>query len=109
MNNVVYERIGRVLFHKDNVSVGFNYISEFEDSHDSIVITTDIAIDFVERGWLGDITYWATNGWLVNDYTCDTGDLTSEPTYIRDALCIRVEARSEPERPVEWKYTFLKY
>ena len=109
MNNVVYERIGRVLFQRDNIGTNCNYVSEFHDNDDAIVITTDMEIDFIERGWLGDITYWAANGWQIGDYTCKTGDFTSEPVRIRDALCIRVNVRYEPECPVTWTYTFLKY
>lgn len=107
MNSTGYERIGRVLFHKDNIGAGFNYISAFEDSYDTIRIETPIQIDFVERGWLGDITYWATSGFDVNDY--ETHDLTSEPTCVKDALCVRVEVKSESDSAVTWTYTFLKY
>lgn len=108
MNNVVYERIGRVLFKKDNIGSNCNYIKEFEDSCDTIILITDTEIDFVERGWLGDLTYWATHGFDIKDY--EKEDLTSEPVCVRDVLCIRVEVKkSEPDCPVEWKYTFLKY
>ena len=108
MNNVVYNYIGRVYFKKDNIGAGFNYIKEFEDSYDTIIITTDIEINFVERGWIGDITYWAANGFDIKDYK-NRDLLTSEPRYVRDVLCIRVDVRSEQGSPVEWKYTFLKY
>lgn len=107
MNSVVYGGIGRVHFKKDNIGAGFNYIKSFEDSCNTITITTEIEIDFIERGWLGDITYWAFNGCDLNDY--EKRDLTSEPRCIKDALCIRVDVKSEPDNPVEWTYTFLKY
>jgi hypothetical protein len=107
MNSTDYERIGRVHFHKDNIGAGFKYISSFEDSYDTIRIETPVQIDFVERGWLGDITYWATNGFDINDYK--KRNLTSEPVCIKDALCIRVEVRSKLDSSVEWTYTFLKY
>ena len=107
MNNVIYDRIGRVLFQKDNIGSNCRYVNEFEDCYDTIVLTTNMEIDFVERGWLGDITYWATGGWNVNDLNAK--DLTSEPVCVKGALCIRVEVRSEQGYPVEWTYTFLKY
>ena len=107
MNCTIYERISRVYFQKDNIGAGANYIREFEDFCDTIKITTEVELDFIERGWLGDITYWASSGWDLNDY--EKRDLTSEPRCIKDALCIRVEVRSEQDSPVEWTYTFLKY
>lgn len=107
MNSTCYKHIGRVYFHKDNVGAGCNYIYEFEDSYDTITITTYVEIDFVHRGWLGDITYWATNGTDVKDY--EATDLTSECIQVKDALCARVEVRSKQDDQVEWTYTFLKY
>lgn len=107
MNSVVYNHIGRVHFKKDNIGAGAKYIREFEDFCDTIKITTEVELDFIERGWLGDITYWASKGFDVKDY--EKSDLTSEPKCIKDALCIRVEVRSEPDSSVEWIYTFLKY
>ena len=107
MNNTVYERIGRVHFKKDNIGAGCNYIVEFEDSYDTIVITTIVELDFIERGWLGDITYWASRGVDIKDY--EKRDLTSESKCVKDALCARVEVRHKPDYPIEWTYTFLKY
>lgn len=107
MNSTCYKRIDRVYFHKDNVGAGFNYVREFEDSYDTITITTYAEIDFVHRGWLGDITYWATNGVDIKNY--EVTDLTSECIQVKDALCVRVEVISKPDDPVEWTYTFLKY
>lgn len=107
MNSTAYERIGRVHFQNNNIGAGFNYISEFEDSYDTIRIETQIQIDFVERGWLGDITYWATNGFDTKD--CNSDDITSEPICVKDVLCVRVEVKSESDSAVTWTYTFLKY
>ena len=86
MNNVVYDHIGRVLFQKDNIGTTCRYIKELEDSYDEITIVTDAEIGSVERGWLGDITYWATHGFDVKDY--ETRDLTSEPICVKDVLCV---------------------
>ena len=89
------------------MGAAFNYISEFEDYDDSIVITTPVMIDFVERGWLGDITYWADKGFNIkND---ETSDFTSEGIHVKDVLCVRVGVKSEHGCPVEWTYMFLKY
>lgn len=104
--DIVYNCIGRVLFQRNNIDKDFMYIKEFEDSYNAITIKTEIEIDFIERGWLGDLTYWATGG---GDIRNELNNCTSEPVFIKDALCIRVEVRSELARPVVWTYTFLKY
>jgi hypothetical protein len=107
MNNVVYDHIGKVLFQKDNIGTICRYVKEFEDSYDEITIVTDVEIGSVERGWLGDITYWAAGGWHIAKPKLT--DLTSEPVFIKDALCIRVGVKAEQGCPVEWIYTFFKY
>ena len=107
-NSTAYMHIGRVYFHKDNIGAGFEYIKEFEDNCDSVIIISDIEIDFVYRGWVGDITYWATGGFNVKDCNC-IGDLTSEARHVKDALLARIEVKSDRGCAVEWKYTFLKY
>ena len=107
MNNVVYDHIGRVLFQKDNIGTNCRYIKEFEDSYDEITIVTDVEIGSVERGWLGDITYWAAGGLHINKP--EFANLTSEQMCVKDALCIRVGVKAEQGCPVEWIYTFLKY
>ena len=104
--DIVYNGIGRVLFQRNNIDKDFVYIKEFEDSYNTITIKTEIEIDFIERGWLGDITYWATGGWELRN---ELNNCTSEPVFIKDALCIRVEVRPEVDCPVTWTYTFLKY
>ena len=49
MNSTAYKRIGRIYFQKDNEASGFNYVYEFEDNNDEIVINSPAQIYFVYR------------------------------------------------------------
>lgn len=107
MNSTVYSRIGRVYFQKDNEGSNFNYVYEFEDDNDEIVIKSPAQIDFVYRGWLGDITYWAADGMDMNNPK--NTNLTSESCCVRDVLCVRVNVTYDSYASVMWEYVFLKY
>lgn len=106
-NSIVYDKVRKVCFQKDNMSAELNYIEEFEDYCDQITIKSVVKIDSVYRGWLGDITYWADDGVDVKDY--DKVNLTSDPCCVKDALCARVNVMNDSEAPVRWEYVFLKY
>lgn len=107
MNSTAYGRIGRVYFQKDNTGSGLNYVYEFEDDNDEIVIKSPAQIDFVYRGWLGDITYWAADGMDINNP--EKTNLTSESCCVKDVLCVRVNVKDDGNAPVMWEYVFLKY
>ena len=107
MNSTAYKRIGRIYFQKDNEGSGFNYVYEFEDNNDEIVIKSPAQIDFVYRGWLGDITYWAADGMDMNNP--EKTNLTSESCCVKDVLCVRVNVKDDGNAPVVWEYVFLKY
>lgn len=106
MNSTAYSRIGRVYFQKGNEGSGFNYVEEFEDNYDQLIIRSAFQIDFVYRGWIGDITYWASLGIDAKD--TEKMDLTSEPHCVRDVLCVRVNVTRDDGAPVRWEYVFLK-
>lgn len=107
MNSTVYTKIGRVYFQKDNEGSGFNYVSKFENSYDQITISSICQIDFIDRGWIGDITYWAADGMDVKNP--ERTDLTSEPCCVKDVLCVRVNVTYDVDAPVMWEYVFMKF
>lgn len=109
MNDVVYSGIGKVVFSNECGKIDFSYIKKFEDYDDSIVITTEVEIDALRRGWLGDITYFATNGFRVNSYELNEDrNRIGTQHCVKDVLLIRQGATSGVD-VVEWTYTFLKY
>ena len=75
--------------------------------NDEIVIKSPAQIDFVYRGWLGDITYWAADGMDMNNP--EKTNLTSESCCVKDVLCVRVNVKDDGNAPVMWEYVFLKY
>ena len=108
MNSTIYEKIGRVDFQRDNIDTRFDYVNEFEDNDDEIVIRSYFQIDSVYRGWLGNITYWASIGTDAKSF--ERVDLmTGEPCCVKDVLCVRVNVTLHEGEPVMWEYVFLKY
>lgn len=107
MENYVYERI--VVSFKDNSGneIHAKYISSFDDQYiDEIIIESDVQIDGINRGWVGDLFRIAENAYNVED-----GSLNKNKTSVacfKDVLCARVTACYEPDTAVRWKYTFLK-
>lgn len=106
MNDIVYRRIGKVVFDNGTEQSESNWIHEFEDYEDSIVIKTDVKIDSIRRGWVGNITYFATDGFAINSF--EDGKRISMPHCVNDVLLVRCGAASS-DNAVEWTYTFLKY
>ena len=107
-NSTAYSHIGKLKFENYNFKFEFEYVKEFSNKDDTVVIVSNIEIDCLHRGWIGDITYWATRGYdVANCY--DDNTYTSEPQSIKDVLLVRIEADASVESPVEWTYTFLKY
>jgi len=106
MENYVYERI--VVSFKDNSGNEINakYISSFDDQYiDEIIIESDVKIDGINRGWVGDLFRIAEKAYSVEDG--DFKNKTSASCF-KDVLCARVTACSEYGSVVRWKYTFLK-
>lgn len=106
MENYVYERI--VASFKDNNGnvVDAKYISSFDDQYiDEIIIESDVQIEGMNRGWVGDLFRIAEKAYDINDASFK--NKTSTSCY-KDVLCARVTACYEPDSVVRWKYTFLK-
>lgn len=104
----VYDRINVIL--KDSYGNEFpiKHMTSFDDQYiDETIIESDIKIDGVERGWIGDMFMVAD---VFYDVEKDCNKIKEDRTiYIRkDVLCARVTACYEHDSIVSWKYTFLK-
>ena len=106
MENYVYERI--VVSFKDNNDneIDAKYICSFDDQYvDEIIIESDVKIDGINRGWIGDLFRIAERA-----YSVEEGDFKNKTSTscFKDVLCARVTVCYEPGAAVRWKYTFLK-
>ena len=85
----------------------FPYFADIDDDEDSLTISTQVVIDYIDRGWVGDITLnfvgYTTNDeyWLENK--------AFQKIKLRDVLCIRRTFSKHPNEAATCKYTFLKY
>lgn len=77
------------------------YVNSFVDNEFEFSFETELPIEGLERGWVGDIQYTLTG---VDIGTKDKVNTTRE---IKDALLVRVSLESN-YGIVEWKYEFLK-
>ena len=77
------------------------YVTDFEDNEFGFSFETEIPIEGLERGWVGDIKYT-----LAGADIC-TNDKVETTREIKDALLVRVSAEKHYDI-VEWKYEFLK-
>ena len=86
-------------------SVGFEYeclINSIEEYDHEIVLETQIIIDDMDRGWIGDLYYSGVGLALDN-----TDNITTE-VCLKDVLCARITISYQRGSAVTWRYTFLK-
>lgn len=107
MANYAYDRI-IVVFSDDNGNeISAKYIYSFDDQYiDEIIIESDVQIEGIKRGWIGDLFRIAEGAYRVEDYSFDKTKTSA--SCFKDVLCARVTACAECGQPVRWKYTFLK-
>ena len=80
--------------------------TEINDMEDRITISTEFVFDYIDRGWLGDITFNLI-GYGADD---DFNERTSfQKVKLRDVLCIRRTFNKHHDENAVWEYTFLKY
>lgn len=87
--------------------IAHNYSVEIREFGDSIEIITDVVIDSIDRGWIGDITF---NFDGYNICSCNTsGHDAHESFALKDVLCCRRTFEKNDGGVVGWTYSFLKY
>ena len=84
----------------------FPYVSEVKDVGDSVTISTEVVVDYIDRGWLGDITFNLA-GYSVE---VESWERTAfQKVVLKDMLCIRRTFSKDRGSSATWTYTFLKY
>ena len=97
----VYDSIKEITLSKKIGLFTSQYVTNFEDNELGFSFETEIPIDGLERGWIGDIKYT-----LAGADRC-TNDKVETTREIKDALLVRVSTEKYYDI-VEWKYEFLK-
>ena len=99
----IYERV--TIFFENYVSeIEFPYAIDIEDFDDYIVITSNVAITDMKRGWIGDIVF-KLSGCNIEDGS------SADDTYVtmKEMLCSNCKFETKHDRAIEWQYKFLKY
>ena len=103
MNDYIYEKMNCVTVKNDNSKYEFNCVTSFDEYDHEIVVTSNVQIDCLKRGYIGDLFYH-TKGHSVQDARKEVTTVTG----FKEVLLARITVSSSPGYPIEWKYTFLK-
>lgn len=107
----VYEKCESIDFKgsRNEDWIHFPYFADIEDDEDSLTISTQVVIDYIDRGWVGDITFNLKGFDLSKEWTLDNNYTAFNKVKLRDVLCIRKTFNTRQNEAHIWKYTFLKY
>lgn len=87
----------------------FPYLADIEDDEDSLTISTEVVIDYIDRGWIGDVTFNLKGYDLGVEWSSDQEYTAFQKVKLNDVLCIRRTFSKCKKETGVWKYTFLKY
>ena len=99
----VYDK-NTVFFSNKDKTIVLPFRVDIEDYEDYITIETQISLDEITRGWLGDITIKLSGCEFL---TLDGN--TEEDVVYKDVLCIRRIFNQYSGDVTTWKYMFMKY
>ena len=107
MANYAYDRIVVVFADDNGNEISAKYICSFDDQYiDEIIIESEIQIEGINRGWVGNLFRIAEGAYNAEDGSFNKNKTSA--SCFKDVLCARVTACYEPGAAVRWKYTFLK-
>lgn len=102
----VYDR-NQIVFNDGTKSINFHFGADIYDYEDSFVIETQITIDDITRGWMGDVRIVLTGQEFGN--ICNPTDDAKDVVLYKDALCYRRTMELNHPGAAIWKYMFMKY
>ena len=102
----VYDR-NQIVFNDGTKVIDFQFGADIIDYDDSFVIETQVGIDDITRGWMGDVRIVLT-GQEFSDI-CNPTDNAKDVVLYKDALCYRRIMEFNHPSAATWKYMFMKY
>lgn len=100
------DKITSAVFNNNMTTTRCHIIYDIEDLSEEFIIDTPVVIDYVDRGWVGNVTF-CFDGASTED-GCDFTDIKDKFSYT-NALCVRRGINKEVDELGVWRYTFLKY
>lgn len=102
----IYDR-NRIIFSTPSEEIEFQFGADIADYEDTFVIETQVAIDEIRRGWVGDVKVMLSGQSL--DDTCNWNDKAHDVVTYKNVLCYRRIMDYDSQHVVTWKYMFMKY
>lgn len=103
MDMNVYEMINDIALHNEDGRIVCKHIVDFDESDDDIIFVTEVPMENIQRGWVGDM-FVHLNGVRLLDMRHDVTATKS----INNVLLSKITVSCAPGEVVRWKYTFLK-
>ena len=100
----VYRSINKVILKNDDRELVLDYLEEFEENIDEILVRTLIVDPNLKRGWIGDLTYETEAG--VNPQDMEINSFGARNTF-HDVLLAHVRI-CDTDGCITWEYRFLK-
>ena len=87
--------------------IDFPFVVDLSDYEDTFVVESEIAIDKIVRGWIGDVRI-VLRGHKIDD-TYHWNENAVDVIVYKDALCYRRTVNVSRDSPAIYKYMFMKY
>jgi hypothetical protein len=97
----------QIIFQNAAEIIEFPFGADITDYEDSFVIETQVAIDGIKRGWIGDVQI-VLSGKSMDD-TCNWNDDAHDLVVHKNVLCYRRIIDLNDQQACTWKYMFMKY
>jgi hypothetical protein len=103
MDKNVYLGVDFIALNNEDGRIECKHVVSFNEYDDDITFDTDVPIEDIQRGWVGDM-FCHLNG-------CNMINQRHKATYsksIQNVLLSKITVSCEPNSVVRWRYTFLK-
>ena len=102
----IYDKC-EITFNNGVNPINFPFTVDLSDYEDTFVVESEIAIDKMVRGWIGDVRI-VLRGYRLDD-TCNFNENAVDVVMYKDTLCYRKTVDISRSGPAIYKYMFMKY
>lgn len=103
MDKNIYLNVDFIALNNDNGRIECKHVVSFNEYDDDVTLETDVPIEDIKRGWVGDM--------FCHFRGCKLFDQRHKATCsksILNVLLSKITVSCEPGSVVCWRYTFLK-
>ena len=103
MSQNVYDVISYIALNNEDGRIECRHVIDFDEICDEITFTTEVPLEDLQRGWVGDMFVHMRGLRLI-----DMSDNVMTTKSINNVLLSKLTVSCEPGSVVRWRYTFLK-